>query len=1260
MRIVVDLQGAQSSSSRERGIGRYSLALTRALTRNCGEHEILLALSGLFPDTIEPIRAEFRDLLPTENIRVWRAPGPLSQLDPGNSWRRQSAELVREAFLASLKPDVVLVCSLFEGLVDDAATSVSCLSSSIPTAVILYDLIPLLNRSHYLNNPPVEIWYENKLAHLRRAGLLLAISESSRQEGINHLGFPPGSVVNISTAADAHFRVQAYSDEYQADMRRKYRLLKPYLMYTGGSDPRKNIEGLIRAYASLSVSLRQSHQLAVVCTIQPPERARLETLARQQGLDSGELILTGYVPENDLVALYGLCKAFVFPSWHEGFGLPVLEAMSCGRAVIGAATSSIPEVINYPEALFDPLDDASVTEKLRQVLADEPFRHRLEQHGLRQAKNFSWDESAQRAIAALIQFAAEHKNAITFPAAPAGRPRLAYVSPLPPERSGISDYSTELLDELQRHYVIDVVATQPEVSVASIIANCSIRSVAWFRAHADDYDRVIYHFGNSPYHRHMFQLAQDIPGVIVLHDFFLSHVIADNDKTGYMPGAFSQALYQSHGYTALRQQYHPTEGADDLVWRYPCNFPLIQCALGVIVHAENSRRLAEQWYGRGVADSWRIIPHLRVPPAEMNRATARRHLNLAENDFVVCSFGQLGPTKLNHRLLETWLRTDAAKSRTSVLIFVGELPPGDYRIQMQTAIRRAGIGKQVRVTGWTDTNEFRQYLAAADVAVQLRTLSRGETSGAVLDCMNHGLPTIVNANGSMADLPEDGVLKLPDNFDNAELTAAIDSLWCDPFRRQQLGSAARNIIRECHQPRTCAAMYAQAIEEAYLRKSTGVSGLIKALASMDQIPAAQQELVALAAAVDRSIPPQPALRQLLVDISVLVQQDAKSGIQRVVRSILKELLVHPPAGYQVEPVYATADQGHRYARRFTLRLLDCPESLLEDEPVSYQAGDCFLGLDLSHQIVITRQADLKQMQRHGVKLWFTIYDLLPLQMPDAFPDGVAQLHQQWLETLLDFGNAICISRAVADEVAAWHKTGSSERILPGEIAWFHLGADIESSLPTRGMPSSAREVLDKLEQNLAFIVVGTLEPRKGHAQVLAAFNQLWQADQDVSLVIVGKQGWKVETLADQLQAHPERDKRLFWLEGISDEYLEKLYEASTCLLAASYAEGFGLPLIEAAQHKLPIIARDIPIFREVAGAHAWYFDNSYEPSDIAISIRVWLEHYRQNQHPDPKGMPWHTWKESARQLLDAILVDRESAKKEEIILQSKNLQATKG
>lgn len=205
MRIVVDLQGAQSVGSRNRGIGRYSIALAKALVRNKGEHEIILVLNGLFPETIDSIRFDFASLLPQSSILVWTTPGPVSHAGEGNGWRRRSAEFIREAFIAKLAPDMVIVTSLVEGLDDDVVTSIGMLVNDIPTATILYDLIPLIRRKPYLENPLIEKWFENKIDHLRRSTLLLAISESSRQEGLDYLGFSDEAVVNISTAADPQF-----------------------------------------------------------------------------------------------------------------------------------------------------------------------------------------------------------------------------------------------------------------------------------------------------------------------------------------------------------------------------------------------------------------------------------------------------------------------------------------------------------------------------------------------------------------------------------------------------------------------------------------------------------------------------------------------------------------------------------------------------------------------------------------------------------------------------------------------------------------------------------------------------------------------------------------------------------------------------------------------------------------------------------------------------------------------------------------------
>jgi glycosyltransferase involved in cell wall biosynthesis len=205
-----------------------------------------------------------------------------------------------------------------------------------------------------------------------------------------------------------------------------------------------------------------------------------------------------------------------------------------------------------------------------------------------------------------------------------------------------------------------------------------------------------------------------------------------------------------------------------------------------------------------------------------------------------------------------------------------------------------------------------------------------------------------------------------------------------------------------------------------------------------------------------------------------------------------------------------------------------------------------------------------------------------------------------------------------------------------QLGWFHLGADINASAPSTGLPANAQAVFDAVAARPTFIMVGTVEPRKGHAQTLAAFELLWEQGVDANLVVVGKQGWMMEALAERMNSHPERDKRLFWMAGVSDEMLLKLYANSSALLSPSEGEGFGLPLIEAAQHHIPIIARDIPVFREVAREYAYYFDGK-EPEALARAINEWLELQRQGKAPSSEAMPWLTWKQSAQQVLDNIL-----------------------
>lgn len=411
------------------------------------------------------------------------------------------------------------------------------------------------------------------------------------------------------------------------------------------------------------------------------------------------------------------------------------------------------------------------------------------------------------------------------------------------------------------------------------------------------------------------------------------------------------------------------------------------------------------------------------------------------------------------------------------------------------------------------------------------------------------------------------------------------------------------------------------------------------LAEVAQIRTAvpdEQDLVMLAGALAKNHC-RRLDHKLFVNVTGLVQLDHKTGIQRVVRSILKELLTCPPEGYLVEPVQAIPGElGYRSTACLDYQTDEVPDAVCGEGLIDVQPGDIFLGLDLQHETVVKQEKYLQALYHNGVKVYFVVYDLLPILMPEYFIEHTDVWHRRWLRSISRYEGIICISRAVADEYVDWLAQDAPERCRTLQIGYFHLGADMENSLPSRGLPPDAGSVLAALAERTSFLMVGTIEPRKGHVQVLTAFEELWRQGLAVNLVIVGKSGWKMDPFIQHLQSHPMRDKYLFWLDGISDEYLEKVYAAATCLIAGSEGEGFGLPLIEAAQKQLPIIARDIPVFREVAGEYAFYFQGK-DPTALANALSEWLSQQRDGIHPKSDGMPWLTWKKSAEQLQRRLL-----------------------
>jgi glycosyltransferase involved in cell wall biosynthesis len=837
VRIVIDYQGAQNSS-RHRGIGRYTTSLVDALIKNNVKHEIIILLSNLFHETVDSIRQHFANLDPTVKVVIWKAIAPAALLDDALKDKRRIAECMREATINQLKPDLVLITSLLDCLHDSTVSGIRD-DSTYATALIFYDAIPLLQQEIYLKpNPHFEKVYLSKIREISNAAILFAISESARQEAITHLKYPDGQSFNIGAGVSFFFQKMDIAEGVKKQVLEKFGINKPFIMYSGASDERKNHAGLIQAFARLKSEGFNGFQLALVGGLPEENRKKFRDIASNFNLTEKEVIITGQVSDEELIALYNLCDLFVFPSLHEGFGLPALEAMSCGAPVIGSDSTSIPEILANPDLLFDPSSAKNIANAIKRILSDEVYRAQVADYCLFQSRNFSWDLSAKALLRGLDIYAEDIKRNVVHESAPNEQVRLF---------------------------------------------NGIIESIA---------------------------------------------------------------------------------------------------------------RLSE-------------------------------------------------PEKL-----------------------------------------------------------------------------------------------IINGY----------------------------------------------------------------LSEFNLKKN-----------------------------------------KLFVDVSELIHRDARSGIQRVVKNIYQVFCMTDLVDYDVVPVYALNDgRGYFVSSKFNKNFFHdeivYPIVSESDQLVTFSDGDVFLGLDLQPEIVPTYQDFYQGMRNQGVRIYFVVYDILSLTMPEHFPEGAEANFGKWFSTVVESSDGlICISQNVARECQDWIASHEFTR-KPESVDWWNLGADFVSSKASNSVDSKNvifTLQLSKLKDQMNFLMVGTLEPRKGHEQILEAFEALWAKGVMANLIIVGKVGWNTDNLVKKIINHEMLNKKLFWFNAPSDAELENLYLESTSLIAGSYGEGYGLPIVEAAKRGLPIICRNIPVFREVAGEASFYLKGA-SSLEIADDIYQWIGLYREGLFKNPSNINFLSWKESAQLLIQKI------------------------
>ncbi len=511
----LDVQAVQGVSG-QRGIGRYVLELAQAMERWHPER-----VSGFLLNPDLPV--------PRRLVEALSGSGRLAFHDqvaaPAGSVFHLASPLEESLSSVTQRQGLIRLQRLWPKRFRE-----------MRLVVTLFDLIPLRWPEFYVAGHQGA--YQTRLNLFRVADRVIAISQASAQDAINLLGLRPERVVVAGAGVAEHFRpARDRGSALRTLQERRASITAGYILYTGGGDHRKNIDGLLVAYAGLPQALRSRHQLVIVGRLSVDER-NTDLRERLEELNiSNHVVLLGFVPDDELVLLYQAAELFVFPSLYEGFGLPVLEALACGTPAIAGRNSSLLELIENEEALFDASDAPSIRAALKRSLTDEGLRARLRESKL--AEGHTWRKTAQLTAAVYEELAATPRRARPR------KPRIAYVAPALRKASDETEEIYGLLGALRRRCHVDTFFD--EALGAGQPSGPGAYRLAGFEAAEEvrgGYDAVLYWLGDAHWYAGALELLRRRSGVVLARDVRLTVLYSwcASARPGMAPGGFDGAV----------------------------------------------------------------------------------------------------------------------------------------------------------------------------------------------------------------------------------------------------------------------------------------------------------------------------------------------------------------------------------------------------------------------------------------------------------------------------------------------------------------------------------------------------------------------------------------------------------------------------------------------------------------------------------------------------------------------------------------------
>ena len=755
LRIVIDIQAIQGWSSKGRGIGRYIVDFVDALIKRDDLDVTLLT------NPRRPMTAEILEMMSRAPVRSIADSGWELDLD----WYIISSPFEFDLSIDDLWPPQV--------------------RGRARTAAIAYDLIPLRYSDQYLAEPHHSITYRTRLELLGSIDLLLAISEATATDFREYFGDSP-AVVPIGTGVPNAF---IRSDSQEVDPYDLFPDLKPgYIMYTGGGDPRKNVTRLIAAYGSLSAGVREAHQLVLVYRLTDFERSLLKEQCDDLGITS-DILITGYVADEILRALYGSTHLFVFPSLYEGFGLPIVEASLNGAPAIASDSSSMIELITDESLRFDPTKESDIAKAIERTLArDDLDRVAISQREYI-ASTFTWDNAADHAVIAM-QGVGGLDSALPVRAAKP-RPTVAVVGPLPPQHSGVADYMWRLLPDLAKAVdVVCVVEADQRAAVPEPPDGVKVVTVNEFEhmRRVRPFAETVIVMGNSTFHHYCWDLLNVMPAVVLAHELRYTGLFQSYASIRFNDLTYYRGL--------LMQEYGGLDPSLDAA-----EFLEHDVAADVGVHLVGpiidraSKFLTTSEYAAKVA---RLIRPTRsddiasvgfgYPDSSLTSAEIQRESGL------LISIGVQFPTKRSADLVRT-LGIVQKHVPHAELHLVGRIDDW-YRDEIEELARETGVESCVSILGRVPSDDLEIEIRSADLAIQLRATSNAEVSAAIADCMVAGTPVVTTSIGAQTELADAGVELVDRTATPEDIAEAVVNLLQDDSRREDMASRGRNWAEE--------------------------------------------------------------------------------------------------------------------------------------------------------------------------------------------------------------------------------------------------------------------------------------------------------------------------------------------------------------------------------------------------------------------------------------------------------------------------------